>query len=940
MNAERWQHIKTIVYSALPLPEPERSTYITHACGDDELLRQEIEQLLQGIEESEDARFMVQPAFDSDKFISDLSDKWQSVSSHEDLIGEQIGPYRITEQLGTGGMGSVFKGARSDGQFHQQVAIKLIRKGVDTEENIQRFRMEQEILARLHHPHIAQLYDGGVTNDSIPYLVMEFVDGIPIDEYCNKHRLTIDERIELFRDVCSAVQYAHGNLVIHRDLKTENIYVTPEGAVKVLDFGVAKLLSPELTEMTLLETRPGQKLWTPQYAAPEQVQGEAITIATDVYALGVLLHKLLADTYPLDLSGKEIAEIEQMIMEASPVAPSQSLDVNAEKKTAKNRSISSSELKKLLSGDLDALVGKAVRKEPEYRYRSVSQLLDDIERYQNGLPLIARNDTVQYRVGKFMRRHKIALTTAVVFLILAISAVTFYTWKITKERDRAEQVTQFLTNIFNESNPMQASEDSLTVRQVLDAGAERVENELADQPDLQAKMQSVIGEVYFQLGLYNKAERLLELAKEKQEQFSGSQIETDLAKTLLVLARVKDKLDKYDDAEQLSRQALVLFEKHRGKKASETQASLLLLRDILFVQEKYEEASLATEQWIERVKVIPPEKSIQYADQLMEASYHENGKRNFDKAEQMLWEAFDIKTSLLGENHAQVADVLDKLSATLFANGKYEEAKQMQIRAVNIYRKENPAQLPAGLWSLARFLTFRGEYEQADTLFREAINKRKELTENSYDVLGFQFSYAGMLLQSDQFAKAKILFEEIYQENKNQYGDQHLATIRALEYKAHTLKDQGAFSEAAILYRQVLQQLDDKLGESHYLSASARLGYGHLLILQGEPKEAEQWIRDAIDLFSQYKDKFGHQNVSNIEYSSYLGLSLKEQGRFAEAEPLLLESYQSLNKRRGPNSNVTKSVLGYLISLYEDWGKPEKLLHIKNDLMIADGTDK
>ena len=436
MQKKRWDQIETILDTALTLSGSERTTYISEACaGDDELLR-EVYEILEAVKASEQTRFLERASAENKELLRDLSS--DSLELPKQLIGTRIGAFKITELLGAGGMGAVYKAEPDYGQFAQQVAIKLLQRGVQSQETLRRFRMEQEILASLKHPNIAQLYDGGLTESGLPYLIMEYVDGVPIDQYCNDHRLTIDERIMLFKEVCSAVQFGHANLVIHRDLKTPNIYVTSEGDVKVLDFGIAKLLDPSLTEQTLLQTRPGQKFWTPQYAAPEQVAGQPVTTATDVYALGVLLYKLLTNTYPFELKGKSMGEVEKIIMEDDPIVPSRAIEQSHQpKKNANKRQVTQVELKKILSGDLDALILKALRKEPEYRYNSVDQLIEDLERYQKGLPMVARKDTVRYRVGKFFRRHKMGILVSTIILFIISGLTGFYTWRIAQERDEA-----------------------------------------------------------------------------------------------------------------------------------------------------------------------------------------------------------------------------------------------------------------------------------------------------------------------------------------------------------------------------------------------------------------------------------------------------------------------------------------------------------------------
>jgi serine/threonine-protein kinase len=510
MQKEHWDQIETILDTALTLSGSERKTYINEACEDDDALLQEVYELLEAVEMSEQSHFLENVSEENEALMHELTGG--PFQAPGELVGNRIGAFQLTKLLGAGGMGAVYKAERADGQFTQQVAIKLLQRGIQSDETLQRFRMEQDILAALHHPNIAQLYDGGITQSGLPYLIMEYVDGVPVDQYCNNLKLTIDERIRLFEEVCSAVQFAHANLVIHRDLKAQNIYVTSNGKVKVLDFGIAKLLYPNLTEKTLLETRPGQKFWTPHYAAPEQVSGQPVTIATDGYALGVLLHKLLTDTYPLDLKNKEINEVEKIIQAVPPARPSLSITSNTGE-VARHRQCSVSELKKQLAGDLDSMVLKALRKEPEYRYNSVSQLMEDLDRYQNGLPLVARKDTLRYRIGKFFRRHKAWITVLAIVIIIIAGLSAVYTWKIAVERDevkieakKTDQVKSFVFSLFEVNDPSLSQGKQITARELLDQGTERIDKELSGQPVIQAEIHHVIAGLYQKLGIAKKAE--------------------------------------------------------------------------------------------------------------------------------------------------------------------------------------------------------------------------------------------------------------------------------------------------------------------------------------------------------------------------------------------------------------------------------------------------
>jgi len=429
LTPERWAQIRRVFDGALERSEVDRAAYLRVACARDDELRREVESLLASHDSAGD--FLDKPA-------AELAGSGQTlISSGIDLQeyppGHRVGAYELQKCIGRGGMGSVWLATRSDNEFKKQVAIKLVKRGMDTQEILRRFRLERQVLAGLTHPNIAALIDGGSTPDGLPYLVMEYVDGIRIDRYCEQHKSTITERLNLFRDVCAAVQYAHGNLVVHRDLKAGNILVTAEGTPKLLDFGIAKLIRTEFDTLVAAETRPELRPMTLDYASPEQVRGEPITTATDVYSLGVLLYKVLTGKSPYGLAGRSDSALRKAICEQEPLKPSavvltdekavipeatQKIDVAHEETRDKARR----RLKKKLAGDLDMIVLMALRKEPLRRYASVEQFSGDIRRYLEGRPVIARSDTFGYRAARFIRRNAAAVAAATVAVLTLFGA--------------------------------------------------------------------------------------------------------------------------------------------------------------------------------------------------------------------------------------------------------------------------------------------------------------------------------------------------------------------------------------------------------------------------------------------------------------------------------------------------------------------------------------
>src|SRR5215475_12190576 len=455
MNPESWQRIENVFRTTVDRPADERDAYLTRACDGDEDLRREVLSLLeQGTAED----FIRDP-------IASAALAFTAISN-DDLTGERVGPYRVKRLIGRGGMGDVYEAERDDEQFRQQVAIKIIKRGMDTEFVRDRFLRERQILASLDHPHIARLIDGGATPDGSPYFVMEFVAGEPITDYCRRQSLSVNEKLKLFLKVCSAVQYAHQKLVVHRDLKPSNILIDEDGEPKLLDFGIAKLLSPDGSQPQT-RTETALRLMTPEYASPEQARGQAVATTTDVYSLGVVLYELLTDRRPYEFRTYSPAEIERTICDTGIEEPS---------KVVGRMTGADAKLARQLAGDLDNIAMMAMRIEPERRYQSVEQFSEDIRRHLAGMPVVARKDTFGYRAGKFVRRHKAGVAILAPLIVLAV-AMTDQAARIARERDRANQetataqaATQSLVAMFEVADPDKARGNVITARELLDRG--------------------------------------------------------------------------------------------------------------------------------------------------------------------------------------------------------------------------------------------------------------------------------------------------------------------------------------------------------------------------------------------------------------------------------------------------------------------------------------
>ena len=500
-----WEKLAELYEQATGLSAEEQQVFVNENCPDPKL-RKELLTLLR-VDES------------SEKYFEDMASDLISSAYDElsDLPPETgtAGSYRILKKIGRGGMGSVYLAERADEVYKREVAVKILRRGMDSEDILARFHRERQILAQFSHPNITHLIDGGLTDDGRPYFVMEYVEETPITEYCDEHKLNIRDRFGLFTQVCEALQYAHQNLVIHRDLKPSNILVTKDGQVKLLDFGIAKLVDE--TDDPIL-TRTGYRLLTPEYASPEQIRGKQVNTSTDIYQLGMVLYKLLCGVLPFAFTGNSMLETERIILEEEPAKPSQRIALTGDDELeliCNNRSSTKHLLKNELSGDPDTIILKALSKEPEMRYSSAEQLNRDILNYLNDLPIIARPASRAYKWGKFVRRNKLGVTLSALCVLLFFVGIGGVLWQSNQTRieaeralvesERATAVKEFLTNMITAANPYVTDGQPPSVFDILEQGSAMVDSELADNPVLAAEMHGVIGRTYFGLSVIDRA---------------------------------------------------------------------------------------------------------------------------------------------------------------------------------------------------------------------------------------------------------------------------------------------------------------------------------------------------------------------------------------------------------------------------------------------------
>ena len=846
MTDDRWTQIQSLFDAALEHPPGARESFLETACDGDPALLDEVRSLL-----AADA--------DAHPLLDSLA--LEAIALPADVLptgirpaeGERIGPYRIAAPLGRGGMGAVFLAERADGQFEQRVALKVIRSGLASERIVRRFQGERQILARLNHPHIARLLDGGVTDDGRPYFALEYVDGAPLDQYCNATDCTVEERIRLVGTVCDAVQYAHRRLLVHRDLKPSNILVTEEGVVKLLDFGIAKVLAGdgEAQDEAAL-TRTGRAVMTPAYAAPEQLRRAPLTTGTDVYALGVVLYELLAGRRPYDLTGCSPAEIERIVCEQTPAPPS---------------AVAPPERRRALRGDLDTIVLKALRTEPERRYASAEQLTDDLERHLEGRPVAAQPDTVGYRTKKFVRRHRRGVAAAIGVVALIAALVGFYTIQLTQERDRAQveaatatQVTDFLQDVFESSDPTEAMGDTVSVATVLGRGARRIDTELDGQPIVQARLLDVIGEVYLNLGRFDAAQPLLERGLDVRRATLGGR-HADVAHSLDHLALLYEKRGEYEEAERLNREALSLRRALYGTEHPDVAESLNRLAGLLMHKGAFEEAE-------------PPYR-----------------------------EALAIRQRLLGDDHEEVAISRSDLALLLNRRGQFEEAETLARRALTVHRrtyggKPHP-NVAATLSVLGNILEKRERYDEAEAVYREALSTSRALHGDAPhpQIAASLDNLASLFRIQGRYAAAEPLLREAHALDRRLHGDEHPNVASSLHSLALLLEDMGRPAEAAEHFQETLRILRATVGEEHPYVAVTLNNFGMLHVQQENYDAAEPLLRRSLTL-RRVLYEGGHPSVTMGLHN--MGRVLHHQGRHGAAEPLLREAMSRRVDALGP----------------------------------------
>jgi serine/threonine-protein kinase len=904
---DRFSRVDGIFDAVVDMPAGERTAFIDRECGGDAALRAEVLELVQAYHRSDSV--LESPAA---RLAAPLLEATAAVAGP---VSDVIGPFRVVREIGRGGMGRVFLGERADGQFDQRVAIKLIQHGAPGV--LRRFVEERRILARLEHPGIARLVDGGITESGLPYFAMELVDGEPIDRYCDTHALTLDQRLALFGAVCDAVAYAHQHLVIHRDIKPSNILVTADGKVKLLDFGIAKLIGAHGDD-DVTQTR--FSAMTPEFAAPEQIRNGSVSTATDVYSLGVLLYLLITGERLYDVRGKSPAEIERIVCDEVPPRPSVKARPDA---------------KRRLRGDLDLIVMTALQKAPERRYQTPTALAQDLDRFRHGHAILARPDSARYRLRKFVGRHRTAVTLAALLLLALAGAVArerALRHDAEVQARKAREVEDFLVGVFDVADPNAWKETeggSVTARELLDRGARRIDSTLTGQQEVQSELRHVLGRVYTNLGLYDRAMPLLRASLAQRTSLRGP-ADTSVAETMDMLGVALTELNEHDQAEPLLRRALEQRRRLLGNAHPATARSAEHLATLLEARNQFAPAETLYREAV-AIHRAAADSSVEVADALGSLGVLLARRARHAEAESLHRSALAINVRRVGEKHPSTTSSMQNLAAVLATRGSVAEAESLHRRALAAKRLvlgDTHPSVTISMNNLANLLTRQMDrFAEGESLVRRALVLDRAMYGDRHTFVAEGLANLGIILRIlGRYPEADSALREALAINRSVFGARHgrvASNLSALaQVRSGMLDGAGAIEymrQSSDMYRQLL-------GEEHLSTITTTISVGFLLAEFGDPVEGESILRRELRRLDPER---GEHRAQVMSAELGIGKALLAQRRSAEAVPVLASAVGRLRARFGDGNWRTADGLityGEALVAQRRWAEAERAL--------------
>lgn len=835
-QSERFKRLSDLFDELVHLEGEERERAILDGCGGDDQMVRELRALLSADESGA-----------PDGLLSGMVAAEAGALQNPDMQGRQLGSWRILETIGEGGMGTVYLAERGDGAYEAKAALKLVRGGIPSPLLTERFRVERQILAGLSHPGVAQLLDGGSTEDGTPYLVMEFVDGQPITDWCAEQGLDVPQRLELFLRVCDAVAYAHQALVAHRDIKPSNILVTRDGEPKLLDFGIAKLMDTVGDDDGVTQS---YGIMTPAYASPEQVSGGRAGVAADTYSLGVLLYEMLSGRLPIETSGLTPVQLISRVTRDVPAVVSSAVD--------------EAHTKKRLSGDLDAILSRALRKEPEARYASVRALADDIRLHLDGLPIRARHDDWRYRTGKLVRRNRGVVSGSLLLVLLGISFTVnavVQARAVARERDRAEaqraaaeQVSGFLEELFTEADPNAQSASDITAREILDRGAARVFEGISDDPDTQAALAMVIGRVYRGLGEYDAAGPLLDSALAVRTRTRAVEA-IDLGDAYIERGALAYDLGEYEQAAELHRSAIDAYRDGSAGDATEVASAMDWVSASLMELGDMDEAVVLARDAVAMQRRIDPEANADLATFLKSLTDVLRGRGELEEALIVGAEALEMSRQVYGDEHLEVAHALNQHASTLTRAGRPAEAVPLVEEGLAIRRAafDGPhVEIGASLGNLANILVGLGRMDEALVQRQASTDMLNEIFPDDHPYVAAGTNSLGNLLVSmGRYEEAEPVLLRALASHRLVFPPAHPNLGFPLTGLGRIYRQVGRLEEAEAVLREGYEARLGGLPDRHWYIAASGLDLARTLDDMGRESEAETLFVEAYDILSE-----------------------------------------------------------------------------------------